>query len=196
MSRKKQILLMVVGVLSIILAIVMFSMDDGVYTSYRSYGGDAYTGIQHASADTATNVRQLIRVVRSGAGCILLVAGATLLVLGLPDGPAQQPQTEERPLRSRQVESPLQLEQSLPPEPAEASERPLRSRDDRPLRSRSDRPLRPEVSEEPDEERPLRSRDDRPLRSRSDRPEWAERPKQNDPEPPEEESEPEILPDL
>ena len=45
------------GVLTIILAIVVFTQNVGYYESSHSYGGDAYTGIQNASAQAANNVK-------------------------------------------------------------------------------------------------------------------------------------------
>ena len=83
------------GLLAIIFAIVAFtsggsslSGSTGTYTSYAYYGGDAYTGIQQAAADTARNVKNLAEIVQSGfrsvgggnnAGFILLVMGFALI---------------------------------------------------------------------------------------------------------------------
>ena len=87
------------GILAIIFAIVVFSgggggvsnMDTGTYTSYNYYGGDAYTGIQQAAADTARNVQSLARIVRTGfqgvsgagLGYLLLIIGFALIVYSL-----------------------------------------------------------------------------------------------------------------
>ena len=66
------------GVLAIIFAIVVFSynppattsntygMDTGTYAYHKSYGGDAYSGIQQAAADTANNVIALAKITRTG----------------------------------------------------------------------------------------------------------------------------------
>ena len=87
------------GILAIIFAIVVFSgggsgvgdMDTGTFTSHKSYGGDAYTGIQQAAADTARNVTKLSQIVKagfqgasgSGLGYLLLIAGFALIVYSL-----------------------------------------------------------------------------------------------------------------
>ncbi|MBE7061340.1 MAG: SHOCT domain-containing protein [Clostridiales bacterium] len=56
---KKQVLglvFVIIAFISLIFAIVCFSMYCGKYTFYEYYGGDAYTGIQQAAADTSYNV--------------------------------------------------------------------------------------------------------------------------------------------
>lgn len=64
-----------VGVLSIILAIVCFCQSVGSYEGSKSYGGDAYTGIQNASAQAANNIKNLAAVTRFSGGSILFVSG-------------------------------------------------------------------------------------------------------------------------
>ena len=44
----------------------MSSSDTGTRTGYKSYGGDAYTGIQQAAADTARNVKTQSEIIISG----------------------------------------------------------------------------------------------------------------------------------
>ena len=60
------------------LGIVCFCLDTGVYSNTQTYGGDAYTGIQHAATYTAWNVKDLARIVKIGFGSVLLIAGLTL----------------------------------------------------------------------------------------------------------------------
>lgn len=52
-----------IGTLCLILSIVALcgsaSVSTGNYISHESYGGDAYTGIQNAAADTGNNIRFL-----------------------------------------------------------------------------------------------------------------------------------------
>jgi hypothetical protein len=107
---------MAVGLLAVLLSIVLFcssgmgamiyadmpssigDVDTGTYTSYNYYGGDAYTGIQQAAADTSRNVvtqtgviaagfRSLPRIVRGGApigySTNMMGYGMILLCLGL-----------------------------------------------------------------------------------------------------------------
>ena len=55
-----------------------------MYVSKNYYGGDAYTGIQHAAAETGQNVRDLARINRFGFGSILLIGGLALIAFGIP----------------------------------------------------------------------------------------------------------------
>ena len=84
-KNMKSICLMAIGALAILLSIVCFAKDDGVREGNEYYGGDAYTGIQHAAAHTANNVQKLADIERFGFGSILLIAGCTLLVMGMPE---------------------------------------------------------------------------------------------------------------
>ena len=87
------------GILSVIFAIIIFTgsgtnvkdMDTGTHTSYSYYGGDAYTGIQQAAADTSRNVQSLASIVKtgfqslsgSGMGYLLLIIGIWLITYSL-----------------------------------------------------------------------------------------------------------------
>ncbi len=86
---------MLIGVVSIIFAILCFTYaypvaDRGGYTWYEYYGGDAYTGIQHAAADTANNIYFLagelewyIYDLQTTNGYFLTIIGAVLIFFGL-----------------------------------------------------------------------------------------------------------------
>lgn len=74
-------LLLVAGILAIILSFVCFAKDTGSRTSYVTYGGDAYTGIQQASADSSNNIKKLAEIEKFGFGSILLVSGCTLVTV-------------------------------------------------------------------------------------------------------------------
>lgn len=81
MKAKKffTVLLLLTGLLSVILS---FSMDNYVGGSYETsitYGGDAYTGIQNAAAQTANNVLALSSTVSFGFQAILLIGGLSLI---------------------------------------------------------------------------------------------------------------------
>ncbi len=68
----------IAGALAILFAILVMTsagssagsrvsgLDTGTRTSYSYYGGDAYTGIQQAAADTARNVKALGEIVKAG----------------------------------------------------------------------------------------------------------------------------------
>ena len=66
-SKLVTILYFVIAILALIFAICCFIPDvigdvfppETGYTSYEFYGGDAYTGIQHACADISNNVYYL-----------------------------------------------------------------------------------------------------------------------------------------
>ena len=57
------VIFIIAGIIAIAFAIVVISQATsyyvGSYTWYETYGGDAYTGIQNAAADTANNVYYL-----------------------------------------------------------------------------------------------------------------------------------------
>ncbi|MDD7079479.1 MAG: hypothetical protein PUI06_01825 [Prevotella sp.] len=57
-------------------------------TGYRgeehTYGGDAYTGMQNASAQSATNVYHLNNIVKDGFGWFFIVTGVALLGFAVP----------------------------------------------------------------------------------------------------------------
>ena len=83
MKKNISWLFIVIGILSIILAFFAYRMDTGYGVSKMSYGGDAYTGIQNAAAQTADNVHYLGEVISFSAGSILLIGGLSLIIHGL-----------------------------------------------------------------------------------------------------------------
>lgn len=54
-------------------------MDIGSGASYKTYGGDAYTGIQNASAQVSYNVCDLSEIVRDSFSLLLFVIGLALI---------------------------------------------------------------------------------------------------------------------
>ena len=82
------IILIAVAVISIVLGVVTFIKADidwssGIYTSKKTYGGDAYTGIQNAAADTSFNVTQTNAILKDMNKTIAIGLGSILIVLGL-----------------------------------------------------------------------------------------------------------------
>ena len=73
---------MIIGVLSIILSYVCFSSNVPSGALNSIYGGDAYTGIQNASASTSRAVVELAKITKLGFGSVLLIAGFTLIGIG------------------------------------------------------------------------------------------------------------------
>lgn len=72
------------GIISIIFSIIVFCMDNGSWENSLQYGGDAYTGIQNAAAQTANNIQALCDILKIAFGAVLLVGGIVLIcVFGL-----------------------------------------------------------------------------------------------------------------
>ena len=51
------------------------SQGVGSYANNMQYGGDAYTGIQNAAAQTARNVKALATIAKDGFGFLLMAVG-------------------------------------------------------------------------------------------------------------------------
>ena len=114
MSLKKiaAILFVVIGIVSIIMSFEAYDLPTGGYESSSAYGGDAYTGIQNAAAQTANNVRYVTEAVGYVGGSLLMVTGLILIAvgvntwpgslnlqgLGLPFGQANAP-TQDAPVQ-------------------------------------------------------------------------------------------------
>lgn len=79
----RTIIFIVIGVISIGLSIRCFSFKEMDYERASMYGGDAFTGIQNAGAQTSKNVKDLAKIVQFGFGSVLLVAGLAFLGVGL-----------------------------------------------------------------------------------------------------------------
>lgn len=82
-EKIKWILFLVIGCISIVLCIMCFVADTGVFKRESAYGGDAYTGIQNAAAITANNVKCVAEIVSTGFGSILLVFGLYLIAVSI-----------------------------------------------------------------------------------------------------------------
>lgn len=67
------------GIIAIVFAFNIKNMSIGSYESSEFYGGDAYTGIQQAAAQTANNVQDLADIVRTGLFALCLVTGIALI---------------------------------------------------------------------------------------------------------------------
>ena len=70
----------ILGVATIVLAIIVFSKSVGYSESNQSYGGDAYTGIQNAAAQAANNVKYVGEMLRFALGSQMLVMGLGMLL--------------------------------------------------------------------------------------------------------------------
>jgi len=96
MKKTKRTEKLVIGVLAVILAIVCFSLDTGGTVRNQTYGGDAYTGIQNAAAQTARNLVALALIMKVGFGSVLLIAGGNLIVSSLPEKEGEATQKNEK----------------------------------------------------------------------------------------------------
>lgn len=74
----------------VIIAIVAFTfsskiddMNNGDYVSSSRYGGDAYTGIQNASAETGCNVYKGNQIMQKGIKYTFILIGLGFLAVGL-----------------------------------------------------------------------------------------------------------------
>lgn len=79
----KNLVFALIGIIAIILAIVCACLNDGYYEANEVYGGDAYTGIQQAAAQTANNVQYLADIARFGFSSVLAVIGLICIAYGI-----------------------------------------------------------------------------------------------------------------
>lgn len=86
----------ILGILSILLALVVFSGDVGYYESNQSYNGDAYTGMQNASAQAANNVMYLGETLQMALAFFLIVQGLAMLLGALCIRTKQKPQQQQQ----------------------------------------------------------------------------------------------------
>ena len=128
MKKAASFLFIGIGVLAIIFGIVSFSKDTGSYEWNHSYGGDAYTGIQNASAQTANNIMYMTEATAFGFGAVLTVAGVAMIAFGLKtlgeaneEDQAGSYQEERKPSESilnQNTYSPLHVERYEPEMPS------------------------------------------------------------------------------
>ncbi len=82
-TRLKRIVFLAIGILAIILAIVCACADTGAYESAKYYGGDAYSGIQQAAAQTANNLIDVATIAKFGFSSLLAIIGLLSAAYGL-----------------------------------------------------------------------------------------------------------------
>lgn len=82
MTQKGAKQLKIVGIISIIFGVITFFLGTGSFENKKSYGGDAYTGIQQAAAQAANNIQSAGGSIKFALAALLIVAGLTLLVVG------------------------------------------------------------------------------------------------------------------
>ena len=110
------------GIGAIALAVLVFTGSVGYYESFMQYGGDAYTGIQNAAAQTANNIMFLGETIRLGLASFLLIQGLVLLLGALcirtkqkaPKEASVAPIAPVQPVFAEPVQAPVQPQQPAP----------------------------------------------------------------------------------
>ena len=77
------ILISILGILMVIHGIVSVTWYVGDWTAYEYYGGDAYTGIQHATAAAANNVDEIGDYLQTFCNISYCYAGIFLIIIGI-----------------------------------------------------------------------------------------------------------------
>ena len=105
----------ILGVVTIVLAVIVLCKGVGYYESNVSYGGDAYTGIQNAAAQAANNVMYVGEMIRFALGAQMLVMGLAMVLgsLCIRIEEAVQITEPEQKTEPQQAEEP---EQEVEPE--------------------------------------------------------------------------------
>lgn len=73
----------VVAGISFILALAASTLSVGSSEYNQSYGGDAYTGIQNAAAQTATNLVYTNEIIKHIAFGVFIILGSILAIIGI-----------------------------------------------------------------------------------------------------------------
>lgn len=94
MKKIRIIIFFIIGIVSLTLSYKCFTYHDLQSVTTSVYGGDAYTGIQNATAVTSKNVAELANIVNFGFGSVLLVSGLTFIGIALTMPLGQHKKTE------------------------------------------------------------------------------------------------------
>lgn len=125
----RTVIFIIIGVVSIGLSIKCFSFKELDYETKSMYGGDAFTGIQNAGAQTSENVKDLANIVKFGFGSVLLVAGLGFLGIGLTT-PVTKREQEDNTQEDTPSEKLPEPEKPEKPEKAEESAMETNARED------------------------------------------------------------------
>lgn len=83
---KKKVAFSIIGVVGIILSIICLLQDVGKEAEMQYFGGDAYTGMQHASAYAANNVLALTKLIKVGISSLLFFLSLSSFGYGFLSG--------------------------------------------------------------------------------------------------------------
>lgn len=86
----RSIAFIAIAIVAFILADKIDDMPYGDYVTSSIYGGDAYTGIQNASADTGCNVYKGNQIMQRGFKYIFFLTGLGFLAVGATGFPIRQ----------------------------------------------------------------------------------------------------------
>lgn len=93
---KRKIKFSIIGAIGFVLAIICLAQDEGEPANWQFYGGDAFTGIQNASADAANNILALTKMVKTGFATLLFFFSLSSFVYGFfPDTEAKEKTQKE-----------------------------------------------------------------------------------------------------
>lgn len=115
---------LILGVVTIVLSIVVFCRNVGYYESSVSYGGDAYTGIQNAAAQTANNVKYVGEMIRFALGAQMLVMGLAMVLGSLCIRTEEKVQISEPEQAPEQKPEPEQVNESEQKDEPEKTDEP------------------------------------------------------------------------
>lgn len=82
-TKAKKIIFILIGIIAIVFSILMINADCGGHESFYTYGGDAYTGIQNAGAQTANNVQDLAVINSAGFSFLFALIGLFSIAYGI-----------------------------------------------------------------------------------------------------------------
>lgn len=80
----KSLIFVVAALCSFYFSHKCFDECAGSYVSEKTYGGDAYTGIQNAAAIAAKNAADVAEIGQKGFGYFFIVSGIILLGVAVP----------------------------------------------------------------------------------------------------------------
>lgn len=79
----RRVVFILIGIGAIVCAFFCATADIGSFEMSQVYGGDAYTGIQQAAAQTANNVKDLTELVSFFSASLLGVIGLICIAYGI-----------------------------------------------------------------------------------------------------------------
>ncbi len=82
--RNRSIVFIAIGILCFIFSIACAGFEVGRIERMSVYGGDAFTGIQNAAAQTSENVYYLNKILKTGFTFMFVIAGLGFIGAAIP----------------------------------------------------------------------------------------------------------------